>query len=247
MVHEAQTQTHARTHVVADESEHTQGGRKNKRTAIVLKSSIHEKFHALTKRMSSLAQKERDEVAAVDKKLRLESLGDAGNRDDSEWGLYNPENGIMRVDCGDTVANGGGGTDPNLQDRFWGSVGTRYTVQCPEMCGKFSKATVWGCSTFMDASSICKAALIEGKIGYDSGGYVAFEIVEPEPIYGGCAKNAVSEVPVPTHREVKRLTFTSMRYEWYTWTRAEREDAIQRFGKEVCVFFVCVCSQPGND
>ena len=29
----------------------------------------------------------------------------------------------------------------------------------------------------MDSSSICKAALMEGKIGYESGGYVELELV----------------------------------------------------------------------
>lgn len=44
--------------------------------------------------------------------------------------------------------------------------------------------------------------MMQGKIGYDSGGYVAFELVEPVARYGGCQKGAVSEYPVPAHREV---------------------------------------------
>ena len=68
----------------------------------------------------------------------------------------------------------------------------------------------------------------QGKIGYDSGGYVAFELVEPLAYYGGCSKNAPSEVPVPEHRHVGKMTFTSMNYEWYTWQRADRQDNIAR-------------------
>ena len=41
------------------------------------------------------------------------------------WGLQNPDNGIMRVECGDSVADGGGGTNAALRPRFWGPVGTR--------------------------------------------------------------------------------------------------------------------------
>ena len=44
--------------------------------------------------------------------------------------------------------------------------------------------------------------MLQGKIGYDSGGYVAFELVDPVARYGGCQKVAVSEYPVPAHREV---------------------------------------------
>lgn len=44
--------------------------------------------------------------------------------------------------------------------------------------------------------------VLQGKIGYDSGGYVAFELVDPVAYYGGCQKRAVSEYPVPAHREV---------------------------------------------
>ncbi|MGB1601339.1 MAG: LCCL domain-containing protein [Promethearchaeia archaeon] len=64
----------------------------------------------------------------------------------------------------------------------------RYTVQCPAECGKFD-TTVWGCERFLDSSSICKAAIMSGKIGFESGGYVSFELVDPHPSYQVCIRN----------------------------------------------------------
>jgi len=239
--------------------------------------------------LSSLVQQQHTETALVDKKLEvLESAQEhTYQRAENGWGLLYPDDGVMRVNCGDSVSDGvmrvncgdsvsdgGGGTDPELQNMFWGPLGTRLRVECPTMCGRFSAATVWGflsfmdasshtqmshflrmhsvlqcvavcCSVlqcvaaFMDASSICKTAILEGRIGYESWGYVyesggslSLELVEPKPMYGACTKNAVSEVPVPMDREVQRQTFTLLPYEWYEWDHAKHPDAIRQFGRE---------------
>jgi hypothetical protein len=47
-----------------------------------------------------------------------------------------------------------------------------------------------------------RGGTLSGKVGFNSGGYVGLELVEPVPKYGGCSQNAVAEVPVPLNRPV---------------------------------------------
>jgi len=83
---------------------------------------------------------------------------------DQDWGTVNPETGMMRVHCDDSVAWGNyGAFNEVLINRFQGKIGQKFTVECPDRCIK-GRAPVWGCNPFMDESSICKAALGLGRI-----------------------------------------------------------------------------------
>jgi hypothetical protein len=85
-------------------------------------------------------------------------------------GVMNPETGMPRVLCDDSVAWGKYGSfEPDLVNRFHGEIGQRYTVECPDNCRK--GGPVWGCNPFLDESSICKAAVGMGKFSNDKGIY----------------------------------------------------------------------------
>ena len=95
------------------------------------------------------------------------------------------------VECGDTVADGaiseGINGDLERAKRFHGEVGDVFTVKCPAHCGRYlSYSLVYGCGPYLDASAICMAAILDGKIGYEMGGYVAFQLVPPVPHYTSC-------------------------------------------------------------
>jgi hypothetical protein len=84
---------------------------------------------------------------------------------DQDWGTVNPETGMVRVHCDDSVAWGNyGAFNAVLIARFQGALGQKFTVECPDNCIKMQTASVWGCNPFMDESSICKAALGLGLI-----------------------------------------------------------------------------------
>lgn len=55
----------------------------------------------------------------------LQSTAEEDSRGKVGWGLVNPENGVMRVECGDSVADGGGGT------RFASVCVSSYLYPCP--------------------------------------------------------------------------------------------------------------------
>ena len=104
-------------------------------------------------------------------------------------GHFNPETGMMRVQCDDRVAWGDhGGFEEKFISRFKGEIGQRYTVECPPGCGLTQPflAPIWGCNPFLDESSICKAAVGMGKIQAREGGAVSFQLVKPEKEYKSC-------------------------------------------------------------
>ena len=127
-------------------------------------------------------------------------------------GTVNPETGMMRLACGDSVAWANyGGFDPALVTRLQGAIGQKYTVECPDNCKKGSG--VWGCNPFMDESSVCQAAVGMGRIPNKVGGIVSFQIVEPEKEWKSC-----------------RLQegINTDKWTWYEWKKADRPEQIAR-------------------
>ena len=101
------------------------------------------------------------------------------------------------VNCGDSVANGalGQGVNGDLDKvrRFHGQVDQVFAIRCPAHCGRYlSFSLVYGCGPYLDASAICMAAIMDHKIGYETGGDVIIKLVPPVPTYESC------------YREVKR-------------------------------------------
>jgi hypothetical protein len=72
--------------------------------------------------------------------------------------------------------------------RFYGTVGERYSIECPTFCTMATK-TVYGCGygPYMDDSSICKAAIGANMIGAQTGGLVTIELVAPVDHYDPCS------------------------------------------------------------
>ena len=179
-----------------------------------------------------------------DRGSRAQSLEPVeGQRGKVGWGTRNPLTGVPRVECIDTVADGA--KDANqfddskdaikLRERFQGKVGDTYTVECPKNCGATggSRATLFGCGTFLDSSSICKAALAEAKLGTRTSGYVSFKIVEPVEEYLGCRKSAFQAVPMPTSGgHISHVT--SFGFEWPQWYKADKPSKLAAYGPEKC-------------
>ena len=95
------------------------------------------------------------------------------------------------LECGDSVADGaiseGVNGDLDRAQRFHGKVGDIFVVRCPGHCGRYlARSQVYGCGPYLDSSAICMAAILEAKVGYETGGDVAFKLVQPVPHYGSC-------------------------------------------------------------
>jgi len=95
--------------------------------------------------------------------------------------------------CGDSVADGdvtqGLAGDLDRARRFHGKVGNTYAIRCPAHCGRYlSVSHVYGCGPYLDVSSICVAAILDHKIGYETGGDVIIKLVPPVPSYDSCFK-----------------------------------------------------------
>jgi hypothetical protein len=179
-----------------------------------------------------------------DRGSRAQSLEPVeGQRGKVGWGTRNPLTGVQRVECIDTVADGA--KDANqfddskdairLRERFQGDVGDTYTVECPKNCGATggSRATLFGCGTYLDSSSICKAALAEAQLGTRTSGYVSFKIVDPVEEYPGCRKDAFQAVPMPTSGgHISHVT--SFGWEWPQWYKADKPSKLAAYGPEKC-------------
>ncbi|EKX49245.1 hypothetical protein GUITHDRAFT_104774 [Guillardia theta CCMP2712] len=131
---------------------------------------------------------------------------------DVNWGLKNPVTGVDRAQCGDSVGWGSwGSTDKEAVNRFHGQVGQTYTVECPDGCD--NAGPVWGCGTFLDDSSICKAAILMGMASKDKSSVVSFQLVEPLMQYPDCKKNGIS----------------TDSWMWYEWKKASKVDKVQSY------------------
>ena len=144
--------------------------------------------------------------------LHLSGRGTNSRRRCCCRGTVNPETGIMRANCEDSVAWGNyGAFDPGLVARFHGDIGQKFTVECPDSCRK-ARASIWGCNPFMDESSICKAALGMNRITND-GGLVSFQIVPPEDHWDSCKL---------------QQGINTDKWKWYEWKKADRPNKIAR-------------------
>ena len=165
-----------------------------------------------------------------------------GQRGKWGWGLVNPATGIPRVECGDSVADGAfdaGEYDESsaiaaLKTRFHAAVNTTFVVECPACKASGTRSLVYGCGPFLDSSSICRAATMEGKLGLAHPGLVAFTLVEPVKDYQGCQKMAYDDILDPTAAySSERLT--SFGYDWAEWYKASDPRKLAAYGEEKCV------------
>ena len=80
--------------------------------------------------------------------IRFAQLLVEGQRGKVGWGAANPETGIQRIECGDSVADGAfdaSHTDTSvffLETRFRGEVGQSFIVECPNCGSAGSRTTV---------------------------------------------------------------------------------------------------------
>ncbi len=75
---------------------------------------------------------------------------------------------------------------------YRGRNGTQLTFACP---AGGRPATVWGSSIYTDDSSICTAAVHDGRITLRGGGEVTIEIRRGEPKYAGRTRNGTTTRP----------------------------------------------------
>ena len=114
-----------------------------------------------------------------------------------------------------------------LLDRFKGSVGDRYSVECPRSCSMADRS-IYGCGLgpYLDESSICKAAVGLKLIGDDTGGMVTFELVEPIDFYPACTLRGLNDLDNDKSGSVQIET---NKWTWYKWRYPDRPQNINRF------------------
>jgi len=124
-----------------------------------------------------------------------------------KWRNTSRASNIHIVSCGDTVANGdsscpvGEAGCAGKMTRFHGRIGDTYTIQCPANCGAEDLTPVYGpgsgdtaaacdadstAATFMDHSSICRAAIAKGVLTGLVPSLVVIRLVEPLASYPSC-------------------------------------------------------------
>ena len=124
-----------------------------------------------------------------------------------KWRNTDRASDLHIVSCSDTVANGdsscpiGEAGCVGKMSRFHGSVGDTYTIHCPANCGADDQTPVYGpgngdsaascdagstAATFMDHSSICRAAIAKGVLTGSMPGIVVIRLVEPVASYPSC-------------------------------------------------------------
>jgi hypothetical protein len=83
-----------------------------------------------------------------------------------------------------------GGTGWNVNaSALPGSTGGRFVYTCPAYG---SPGTVWGTAVYTDDSSVCSAAVLEGRITLAGGGTVTVELRPGQSSYKGSTSNGVS-------------------------------------------------------
>jgi hypothetical protein len=99
------------------------------------------------------------------------------NSDDQEY-----ENEWVMATC-DTVARG--------NTEFDGIQNTNIKVKCPSGCLTVASARVWGVEMFKDDSSICRAAIHNGRIKPEDGGLIEVGIESGQSNYKGSESNGI--------------------------------------------------------
>jgi hypothetical protein len=115
-----------------------------------------------------------------------------------------------------------------------------YTVECPGKCGNFQNGHIYGCSPFMDSTSICKAAILSGRLTYREGGVVNFMINPPVEKYEHCRKDVVKSKDSPK----SKVSVTGQEYKFEMWHMCDNllgekfEACIDKYRK-VCTSTYC--------
>ena len=162
------------------------------------------------------------------------------------WRNTSRASNVHIVSCSDTVANGGfrcpigdAGCAGKIT-RFHGSVGDTYTIQCPANCGSDDQTPVYGPSnrdsaalcdadnmaaTFMDHSSICRAAIAKGVLTGTVPGLVVIRLVEPLASYPSCPEMPRNGIRA---RPLQLIDATPL--SWPEWGRADNTTTKSQFG-----------------
>jgi hypothetical protein len=193
------------------------------------------------------------------------SLNDASNQAIYQWGTENPVNKVMRLDCTDSVMDSSANGAPlnrlwgsQHADDHAGAVdacgpgdackdpcaysicnkGHKYTVECPPGCAART-GPVFGGGTlsnpFMDASSVCGAALAAGLARNDAPSILTLTIVEPVASYTGTTFPPPAHGVAPAHgasaAHVQGLAAreepgsrTTLDYTWHDRARAQETE-----------------------
>uniref|UniRef100_A0A7S4JFE5 Uncharacterized protein n=1 Tax=Guillardia theta TaxID=55529 RepID=A0A7S4JFE5_GUITH len=160
-----------------------------------------------------------------------------------QWGTRNPLTGVMRLDCSDSLMDAGSnGARP---DRLWSknrpltgypdpcgpgdpcrdpcayqpcNVGETFVVECPPGCAVRAGMVIGGGTVdnpFMDASSICSAALTAGVGREDGSSLITLRVVPAVREYAGVRGGARS--------------VTSIDYVWRNWSLADDPQVQEKF------------------
>ncbi|CAK8684613.1 unnamed protein product [Clavelina lepadiformis] len=81
-----------------------------------------------------------------------------------------------------------------------------FLVNCPSSCSH-SVGNVWGDVIYTDDSSICRAAIHDGKITDSAGGQVSFRFADGQNAYNGVLKNSIRSFSYGPWR--RSMTFSS--------------------------------------
>lgn len=189
--------------------------------------------------LSSLQRKQRGNASSIRSALSGAGSGAAPARTTelfrAKRGTFDERTGIMLLQCSDSVQWGSyASKDPALVERFHGVVGQRYTVECPTYC-VLAEPGVYGCGKgpYMDASSICKAAIGAGVAGNKEISTFTFQIEEPLPTYDSCevyGKKYISAIPPGDSAERNnKIRITGYNWHWYHWGKAEVPRKIAKY------------------
>jgi hypothetical protein len=173
-----------------------------------------------------------------------------------QWGSVNPVNHVMRLDCTDSVMDASSNGAP--KNRLWGShfskadmvdacgpgdecrdscayqmcnEGAQYTVECPPGCAARAGPVFGGgtaANPFLDASSVCGAAVAQGIARNDAPTILTLKIVNPVRSYRGETRGASAAARFSREalQALEQLgdddgaaVRTTLDFEWREWER----------------------------
>ena len=165
-----------------------------------------------------------------------------------QWADIQHASTVHAVSCMDTVANGHSDCHlwPSMSPsdfvvkseacaskmkRFHGNVGDSYTIQCPSNCDQEQSSIVYGPgngNSFLDHSSICRAAIAKGVL-VGPAGLVVIRLVEPIASYP-----ANPSMPFSSGAQIARPLSTQRvngwAFSWPEWNRADDNTSVAEFG-----------------
>lgn len=172
-----------------------------------------------------------------------------------QWGSVNPVNNVMRLDCTDSVMDASSNGAP--KNRLWGShfsksdmvdacgpgdecrdacayqmcnEGQQYTVECPPGCAARAGPVFGGgtaANPFLDASSVCGAAVAQGIARNDAPTILTLKIVQPVRKYRGDTLQLPARYGSDAMQALRQLgdvestaVRTTLDFEWEEWERS---------------------------